>query len=461
VSPLSYSFNSLSANGQACSVNVVFSDAQSCTGVRNYPAPAGCVPCDLAIDNVLVDSASCNGSCDGSITITASGSQGPFTYSINNGATTQASPTFNNLCAGAYTVWVRDAGGIAGVCTQTQLVSVAQPSAISVSETNIDTDCGTCLGIIDVNASGGTGSLQYSINNGGVFQASDIFNNLCIGAYTILVEDANQCQSTIVGVINALNGPSITSVNSIMTSCPNSCDGELIITSTNTALYSIDGGQTFQASNTFSNLCAGTYDIVVGDGLGCEDDGMGSVANPPNIPVAFTFDPPRPTIYDPLVNFYNTTPGNNTYIWTFDTLGTATSPYTSFTFPAEQYTYEVCLEATDTNGCTDSICQLVVVYDEPAFFIPNSFTPNGDGKNDAFSISAIGIDPSTFEILIFNRWGNLIYESNDIKFEWDGRTYKGPNSTKAQIDVYVYRVRGVGYVTQEIFEKRGHISIVR
>lgn len=461
VSPLSYNFNSLNANGQACTVSAVFSDSPTCTGAGNYNSPAGCVPCDLTIDAVVTDSTSCNGVCDGSITITASGSQGPFIYSINNGATTQASPIFNNVCSGAYTVWVQDAGGLAGVCTVTQIVSVHQPSAVAASQTNIDTDCGTCLGIIDVDASGGTGNYQYSIDNGGVFQGSDIFNNLCIGTYTILIEDANQCQATVSGVIDALNGPVVTNVNAIPTFCPNSCDGQIVITSTNTALYSIDGGATFQASNTFTGLCAGTYDIVVGDGLGCEDSDIAVVTNPPHIPVSFYTDPVRPTVFNPTVTFYNTTPGNNTYVWTIDTITTYTDPYSTHTFDAVQATYLICLEATDLNGCSDSICDYITVYDEPAFFIPNAFTPNGDGKNDGFSISSIGIDPSTFEMLIFDRWGNLIFQSNDIHFKWDGVTSRGPNSVKSQIDVYVYRVRGVAYATQEIYEKRGHLSIIR
>jgi gliding motility-associated-like protein len=461
VSPLAYSFNNLNSNGQSCTINAAFSLAQSCIRSTTYNAPAGCVPCDLSIDDVEVDSVSCNGGCDGRITITASGSQGPFIYSINNGATTQSSNIFNNVCSGTYTVWVRDAGGLSGVCTQTQIVTVHQPNPIVASETNVDTDCGTCFGEIDVNASGGTGNYQYSIDNGGTFQGSDIFNNLCIGTYTILVEDEKQCQATVNGIIEALNGPDIISLDATITSCPNSCDGTITIQSTNTVEYSIDGGMNFQASNVFSNLCSGNYSIVVSDGLGCEDFGNVAVSNPPPIPVSFTFDPPRPTIYSPEVNFYNTTPGTNSYIWNIDTLATYFGPYASHTFPPEQYTYQVCLEATDQNGCSDVYCDYVTIYDEPAFYIPNSFTPNGDGKNDVFSISAIGIDPNTFEILIFNRWGNLIYESNDMKFEWDGVTHREPNSVKAPIDVYVYRVRGVGYVTQEIFEKRGHITLLR
>lgn len=461
VSPIAYSFNSLFSNGLGCTVSASFSDSPNCTGTGNYQAPASCVPCDLVIDNVVVDSASCNGTCDGSITITASGSQGPFVYSVNNGATTQASPVFNNLCAGAYTVWVQDAGGISGVCNVTQVVTIHQPSTVTLTQTETDTDCGTCLGEIDVNAMGGTGAYQYSIDNGTTFQTSDIFNGLCIGTYTILVEDANNCQSSINGVIEPLNGPNITEIIANPTFCPTSCDGSIVINATNAALFSIDGGTTFQGSNTFTNLCAGTYYIVVGDGLGCEDNDQATIVNPPPIPVSFYFDPPRPTVFNTNVNFYNTTEGFYDAVWTFDTLGSANTPYASFNFPAEQGTYEICLELTDANGCSNEACQYITVYDEPAFFIPNAFTPNGDGKNDVFSISAIGIDPSTFEFLIFNRWGNLIFKSNDLKFEWDGTTSNGPNSVKSQIDVYVYRVRGVAFSTQELYEKRGHITIIR
>lgn len=461
VSPLSYNFNSLNANGSGCTISAAFSDAPACTGTGNYSAPAGCVPCDLAIDGVLIDSTSCNGVCDGSITISASGSQAPFIYSINNGATTQASPIFNNVCAGTYTVWVQDAGGMAGVCTVTQIVTVHQPSPVAATETDTDTDCGTCLGIIDVDATGGTGAYQYSIDAGATFQGSDIFNNLCVGTYTITIEDANQCQTTVTGIINALNGPQINSITANPTLCPNSCDGEIIINSTNTASYSIDGGATFQPGNTFQNLCAGTYNIVVGDGLGCEDNDDATIVNPPHIPVSFFYDPARPTVFDSNVDFFNTTPGNNTYIWTIDTITTYNTPNASHYFPGVQATYLICLEATDQNGCTDSTCQYLTVYDEPAFFIPNAFTPNGDDKNDIFSLHSIGIDPATFEILIFNRWGNLIFESNDINFKWDGTTTKGPLTEKSQIDVYVWRVRGVAYSTQEIYEKRGHVTVVR
>jgi gliding motility-associated-like protein len=461
VSPLPYSFNSLNANGQGCSISVGFSDAQSCTGNGNYTAPAGCVPCDLSIDAVVKDSTSCFGICDGSITITASGSQGPFMYSINNGATTQASPVFNNICAGTYTVWVRDAGGLAGVCTVTQVESVQQPTEVTATETDVDTDCGTCLGTIDVDATGGTGAYQYSIDAGATFQPLDVFSNLCIGTYSVLIIDANNCPASVTGVIDALNGPQINSIAANPTLCPNSCDGEIIINSSNTALYSIDGGITFQPSNTFSNLCAGTYQIVVGDGLGCDDSGVATIVNPPHIPISFYWDPARPTVFNTTVNFYNTTPGNNTYVWTIDTLATSNTPYTTFNFPVEQASYLICLEATDANGCTDEICQILTVYDEPAFFIPNAFTPNGDGKNDIFTLSAIGIDPSTFEILIFNRWGNLIFQSNDINFKWDGTTTKGPVTDPSEIDVYVWRVSGLSYSSQEMYEKRGHVTIVR
>jgi gliding motility-associated-like protein len=86
-------------------------------------------------------------------------------------------------------------------------------------------------------------------------------------------------------------------------------------------------------------------------------------------------------------------------------------------------------------------------------YIPNAFTPNGDGLNDMFGAAGQGI--SEFSMQVFNRWGNLIFESNDIRKQWDG-TYKGE---KAELGVYVYKVSAKGPKSYEI-RKTGSITLV-
>lgn len=101
-----------------------------------------------------------------------------------------------------------------------------------------------------------------------------------------------------------------------------------------------------------------------------------------------------------------------------------------------------------------SVVDSVEVGDCPTIFIPNTFTPNGDEINDMYHMKGFGI--AEFELLIFDRWGELIYQSNDINEGWDG-TYNG---NKAQIDVYVFKVRykGIGTLRKQ---KIGHISLIR
>lgn len=103
-------------------------------------------------------------------------------------------------------------------------------------------------------------------------------------------------------------------------------------------------------------------------------------------------------------------------------------------------------------NCT--VLDSVKVGECPTIFTPNAFTPNGDKLNDIFKIKGFGL--VEFELLIFNRWGQLIYKSNDIEEGWDGRV----NKRDAQIDVYVYKVlyKGIG---TSVENKIGHISLLR
>jgi gliding motility-associated-like protein len=89
-----------------------------------------------------------------------------------------------------------------------------------------------------------------------------------------------------------------------------------------------------------------------------------------------------------------------------------------------------------------------------SLYIPNAFTPNGDGLNDTFG--AIGEGISEYRIMIFNRWGNMIFESNDIGKQWDG-TFKGE---KAELGVYVYKITAKGPKSY-IVKKEGSVTLVQ
>ena len=94
------------------------------------------------------------------------------------------------------------------------------------------------------------------------------------------------------------------------------------------------------------------------------------------------------------------------------------------------------------------------VYYTTNIYIPNAFTPNGDDLNDTFGISGNGI--SDFTMRIFNRWGEMIFETNDVNYHWDG-THEG---RVVQNDVYVYQIYAMG--TEEgVIQKTGKVTVLR
>ena len=118
--------------------------------------------------------------------------------------------------------------------------------------------------------------------------------------------------------------------------------------------------------------------------------------------------------------------------------------------------YTVTLTVTNLEGCTDDTTLTVIVEPEFTFFIPNAFTPNGDGVNDVFFGTGIGI--AKYEMWIFDRWGNLIFTCSDLNQTWDG-TVQGKGGDLCQIDTYVWKV-----AITDVFDKRhkyiGHVSLI-
>ncbi|MCC6541427.1 MAG: gliding motility-associated C-terminal domain-containing protein [Flavobacteriales bacterium] len=142
--------------------------------------------------------------------------------------------------------------------------------------------------------------------------------------------------------------------------------------------------------------------------------------------------------------------GEGSFVWApAGSLSDSTSA-TPVAQPQQSTTYTVTL--TDVNGCitTDEVTVLI----PGRLFIPNTFTPNGDGYNDAFG--AWGVDIVELELDVFNRWGTLIWSTADMATRWDGRC----GGQDAPIDTYVWKVRAKE-VTGGIHEQVGHVNLVR
>ncbi len=127
------------------------------------------------------------------------------------------------------------------------------------------------------------------------------------------------------------------------------------------------------------------------------------------------------------------------------------NPVFQYRYPGN---YNICQTVQNKHGCKDVACRLLDVIVDDAIFIPNSFTPNGDGVNDYFRPFFVGI--LALNVKIFDRWGALIYEWNALDGHWDGTTGGKP----APQDVYVYKMISSGYLRKNV-EKVGSVTLVR
>ena len=254
------------------------------------------------------------GSADGSITITATGGSGFYQYSIDSGATYQAANLFNNVAPGSYTTFIRNADGTCAVIGQTVVIEDKIPATILNVASTDPTECGVSDGSITIIANSSIGnSLEYSINGGTTYQASNVFSALDASGnpYEIRVRNADgSCVVTSADI--TLTDKVQPVITTVMTGDPNDCNspnGFIEITATGVSLeYSIDGGVNWQPGNTFSGLGAGTYNVVTRNTDGsCETPDANNpyiltAPNSPTITNVASSDPTNCGVSDGIIN---------------------------------------------------------------------------------------------------------------------------------------------------------------
>ncbi|KAF5053014.1 SprB repeat protein [anaerobic digester metagenome] len=224
------------------------------------------------ITEVIATDASC-GNNDGAITITATGGTVPLDYSIDGGLSWSAVNVFTGLTPGTYNIVVRDAA-LCETLWPDEVIINNIGGAVITEVIATDATCGNNDGTITITATGGTAPLEYSIDGGLNWSASNVFTGLTPGTYNIVVRDAALCETLWPDevIINNIGGAVITEVIATDATCGNN-DGTITITATGGTApleYSIDGGLNWSAVNVFTGLTPGTYNIVVRDAALCE-----------------------------------------------------------------------------------------------------------------------------------------------------------------------------------------------
>lgn len=277
------------------------------------------------------------------------------------------------------------------------------------------------------------------------------------GDYTVTVTTALGCSDTktTTVIVSALPVPTASNTGPY-------CEGDRIdLIATGGVSYSWSGPLGFASAsqnpsiNSSVQTQTGTYTVTVTTGPGCVSTSNTVVDVHPTPTAVPLFTPDNPTTLKPEVNFFDASYANiSTWNWDIDTMIYNTSSFThTFTTAGN---FVGVLTVTTVWGCSDTAVFSVYVKPEIAIYIPNTFTPNGDGVNDIFY--AYGTNWSRIEFTIFDRWGSMIFNTNDAEKGWDG-SINNMGDTVMQ-GIYVYKVYIIDFYGKE-HSVMGHVNLIR
>ena len=270
-------------------------------------------------------------------------------------------------------------------------------------------------------------------------------NSGASGIYTLSVVNASNCSASGTVQVEVLPLPKAELQSSLNKQCVPFCsEFNLVSDSTSVPLSGASmyfNGQTF--TNSPFNLCfsmPGQFSLssVFTDTNGCVNNSVFLLDAYPTVFADFYFDPQLPLAGIDQVQFVNASQGQGQTQWNWlfmannsDTLFTENCSYL-FEQPGK---YPVALLVKNQWGCMDTVIKIVVIEEEFAFYVPNSFTPNGDGINDTFQPKGMGFTDYTLDI--YDRWGERIFSTNSFYQGWDGH-FKG---NLCQNGVYNWKIQ--------------------
>ena len=195
-----------------------------------------------------------------------------------------------------------------------------------------------------------------------------------------------------------------------------------------------------------------TYTVTVTDSCSTiRYDDFTITVNPLPIP-AYEIDPPQATILNPFFDFDDASQITSFWSWNFGDGGTSVFSSPQHTYLNAGY-YTVQLIATSSEGCVDSLSKQLYVEEVATAYVPNSFSPNNDGRNDLFGPIGHAMPPYT--ITIFNRWGNKMYSDYGSNKFWNGKY----NGEPAPVGVYVYVISFNDPMLSKTY--KGQVTLIR
>lgn len=386
-----------------------------------------------------------------------SGASAQWNWSFGDGSTaTITDPLHQYAAAGNYlvTLIVTSLRG----CIDTIRTTITIPPSLGTQISTNAVRCnGECNGVATANPTNGWPPYNYQWNDP-LSQNSKIADSLCIGTYTVTVTDNRGC--TIVSSVTITQPlPLSLTITSLPDYCGGICAGQATgVVSGGNGNYSYTWNDSLnQNTTTATGLCPDTLTLVVTDQLGCEIQGQ----------VIVNYVDSFPTV-DAIADKTQLYQGQSTSIhgiiqasgmqFQWSPSGSLSDAQIQDPIASPTVTTTYTVIATDANGCTaeDTVTIYVneVLCDEPEIFIPSAFSPNNDQQNDILYIRGGTIEK--VYLVLYDRWGEKIFETNSTSFGWDGM-YKGKLLPP---DVYVYYVEATCYNKAE-YRKKGNVTLIR
>ncbi len=384
--------------------------------------------------------------CQGSVTLNA-GALAPYLWST--GATSQ---TINVNSTGTYWVQVGNAG-----CQGSDTINV------NVSQLAVDlgSDILFCNGVgnFPITLDAGVSNAQY------VWSSGEITQTIAVnapGTYSVLVDDG-LCQGTDQISIAEISGSVSFSVEDTIGCAPvvTHFYGE-IVTSENIASYAWDFGDggTSNLPNPAHNYAASgafnvTFTVTTDNGCEFSFTRIVNIFITPQPLANFDILPSTPILGEP-VFLMNESLNATDYSWSLNGVSIGNETDASFSY-TEEGMYTITLIATN-GSCVDTVLVSLNLEEDLIFYVPNTFTPDNDEFNQQFTpVFTSGFDPTHYQLMIFNRWGEMVFESFNSKIGWDG-TYGGK---KSQDGTYTWKI----IFKEKYSDKRrivlGHLNLLR
>ncbi len=392
------------------------------------------------------------------LTAIATGGGGGYSYIWSTGETTQ-SIQVSPASTTNYTVTVNEnCLNTSAITAVTVNVPIFTPLVANESADVTET-CPYVPTELSVVASGGSApyTYQWSANPGSNLgtQPTQMVIPPSTTTYTIIITDFCGARDTAVILYTITSPPLILVTTPNPTICPYDSTFISVSPSGGFGSYSYFWPATNETTQGIwvDPLSTTTYEVIVMDE--CQTFNVkANVTVFVQSPTA-DFNVHSETFFEDLpVTFENTSQNANTYYWTFGdgSFSTITNPQNIY---VDSGSYTITLIAYDNLGCSDTIVKFIDIQEEWYIYIPNAFTPNDDRNNNTFYGKYIGLQEIDF--LIYNRWGELIFETSSMTESWDGTT---PNGNMAQDGVYTYKLK---YLTRSGRDGTitGHVSLLR